>query len=127
MAELEAEVTTQPVEEAEDLTGGLSPEEMLALESLGQVDEEIEEIIVEEVEEEFGEDDVWEGGGAHRRRPNDPVRRGHSGRPPAAPRRRAPSRWRRPPPWQRSQPRRREAAGRRRGSRDHRDPKEHRG
>ncbi len=59
MAELEAEVTTQPVEEAEDLTGGLSPEEMLALESLGQVDEEIEEIIVEEVEEEFGEDDVW--------------------------------------------------------------------
>ncbi len=62
MAELEAEaeaVATQQAEEAEPVAGGLSPEEMLALESLDQVDEEIEEIIVEEVEEDFGEDDVW--------------------------------------------------------------------
>lgn len=62
MAELEAEAeatATQQAEEGEQLTGGLSPEEMLALESLGQVDEEIEEVIVEEVEGDFGEDDIW--------------------------------------------------------------------
>ncbi|MDE2838379.1 MAG: transcription termination factor NusA [Chloroflexota bacterium] len=60
MAELEAEATAaQQVQEAEQIAGGLSPEEMLALESLDQVDEEIEEIIVEEVEEDFGEDDIW--------------------------------------------------------------------
>ena len=59
MAELEAEAAATQEAEAEELTGGLSPEEMLALESLDQVDEEIEEIIVEEVEEAFGEDDIW--------------------------------------------------------------------
>ena len=60
MAELEAEAAVRDqTQEAEALSGGLSPEEMLALESLGQVDEEIEEIIVEEVEEEFGDDDIW--------------------------------------------------------------------
>ncbi len=60
MAELEAEAATVPeVQETEQLTGGLSPEELLALESLDQVDEEIEEVIIEEVEDGFGEDDIW--------------------------------------------------------------------
>ena len=62
MAELEAEAeaaTVQEARETEQLTGGLSPEEMLALESLDQVDEEIEEVIIEEVEDGFGEDDIW--------------------------------------------------------------------
>ena len=59
MAELEAEAVAQQAQESEEVAGGLSPEEMLALESLGQVDEEIEEIIIEEVEDGFGEDDVW--------------------------------------------------------------------
>ena len=72
MAELEAEAETTVVQqppEAEETAGALSAEEMLALESLGNVSEEIEEIIVEEVEGDLVDDDVWKvaepiGGGA---------------------------------------------------------------
>ena len=62
MAELEAEAeaaASRQAEEAEEATGGLSPEEMLALESLDQIDEEIEEIVVEEIEEDVIDDDIW--------------------------------------------------------------------
>ena len=59
MAELEAEAATVQEQGAEETTGGLSPEEMLALESLGQIDEEIEEIVVEEIEEDVIDDDIW--------------------------------------------------------------------
>ena len=61
MAELEAEaVAAQAEQEAEaEAPGGLSAEEMLALESLGGVDEEIEEIVVEEIEEDVIDDDIW--------------------------------------------------------------------
>ena len=58
MAELEAEAAVQ-TEEVEEAAGGLSAEELLALESLDQIDEEIEEIIVEEVEEDVIDDDIW--------------------------------------------------------------------
>ena len=58
MAELEAEAAVQ-TEEVEEDSGGLSAEEMLALESLDQIDEEVEEIIVEEVEEDVIDDDIW--------------------------------------------------------------------
>ena len=58
MAELEAEAAVQ-AEEVEEVAGGLSAEEMLALESLDQIDEEIEEIIVEEVEEDVIDDEIW--------------------------------------------------------------------
>ena len=58
MAELEAEAAVQ-AEEVEETAGGLSAEELLALESLDQIDEEIEEIIVEEVEEDVIDDDIW--------------------------------------------------------------------
>ena len=62
MAELEAEAEAAAVraeQEAEEAPGGLSAEEMLALESLGDVDEEIEEIVVEEIEEDVIDDDIW--------------------------------------------------------------------
>ena len=62
MAELEAEAeaaSSRQEQEAEEATGGLSAEEMLALESLDQVDEEIEEIIVEEIEEDVIDDEIW--------------------------------------------------------------------
>lgn len=59
MAELEAEAAAAETPEAEDLSGALSAEEMLALESLDQVDEEIEEIIIEEVEEDVIDDTLW--------------------------------------------------------------------
>ncbi len=58
MAELEAEAAVQ-TEEVEEAAGGLSAEELLALESLDQIDEEIEEIIVEEVEEDVIDSDIW--------------------------------------------------------------------
>ena len=58
MAELEAEAATE-VQEAEEVQSSLSPEEMLALESLGQIDEEIEEIIVEEIDEDVIDDAIW--------------------------------------------------------------------
>ena len=58
MAELEAEAAVQ-TEEVEEAAGGLSAEELLALESLDQIDEEIEEIIVEEVEEDVIDDAIW--------------------------------------------------------------------
>ena len=62
MAELEAEAeaaASRQAEGTEEATGGLSPEEMLALESLDQIDEEIEEIVVEEIEEDVIDDDIW--------------------------------------------------------------------
>ena len=59
MAELEAEAAAAEPQEAEDLSGGLSAEEMLALESLDQIDEEIEEIVVEEIEEDVIDDEIW--------------------------------------------------------------------
>ena len=58
MAELEAEAAVV-TEEPADLSGGLSPEEMLALESLDGINDDIEEIIVEEFEEDVIDDDVW--------------------------------------------------------------------
>lgn len=59
MAELEAEAAVVQEQGTEETTGGLSPEEMLALESLDQIDDEIEEIVVEEIEEDVIDDDVW--------------------------------------------------------------------
>ncbi len=62
MAELQAEAEATAAREAaevEEATGGLSAEELLALESLDQIDEEVEEIIVEEVEEDVIDDAIW--------------------------------------------------------------------
>ena len=62
MAELQAEAeatAAREAAEAEEATGGLSAEELLALESLDQIDDEVEEIIVEEVEEDVIDDAIW--------------------------------------------------------------------
>ncbi len=62
MAELQAEAeatAAREAEEAEEATSGLSAEELLALESLDQIDDEVEEIIVEEVEEDVIDDAIW--------------------------------------------------------------------
>ena len=62
MAELQAEAeatAAREAEEAEEATGSLSAEELLALESLDQIDDEVEEIIVEEVEEDVIDDAIW--------------------------------------------------------------------
>ena len=58
-AAIAADEAAVQVEEVEEVAGGLSAEELLALESLDQIDEEIEEIIVEEVEEDVIDDDIW--------------------------------------------------------------------